>query len=270
MNGKNKIRKTEVSPWENAAQKDVINPEIDESNNGDGKDISDITGIKQMESMEHPLPAQKQLKESKPQRGWNFKKIMVIAFLIILGVGIFLIINTFFGSESTSQEEKMQSLYIIDTHDFLSSEYYNCLALVNDNPEFCTHNQTKKECIALYTWDISFLKDESYCDNLIDEQKVICTAFHSKDSSLCSNIVDDTYKNYCFGVVTQDFDYCNMIKENDLVNSDDCKARNKFIYAVKEKDISLCKNAKTGDFDMVDLCKAIILKDEEYCITFVI
>ncbi|MEA3514571.1 MAG: hypothetical protein U9R34_03790 [Nanoarchaeota archaeon] len=274
MDEENKVRKTEVSPEEiaaqNAAKKDEINPEIDKSNKGNGKNINNITGIKQIDSMEQSLPAQKKFKEPKPKMKWNYKKIMVIAFLIIIGFCIFLILNSFFGSESISQDEKAQFMLIVNTTDSLSSEYYNCLALVNDNIKFCTHNQTRERCMALYKWDISFLKEESYCDNLIDEQKVICTAFHRKDSSLCSNIDDDAYKNYCFGVVTQDHDYCNLIKDNNQINSDDCKARNKFIYAIKQKDTSLCEKAKIGEFDMVDLCKAMILKDEEYCLTFVI
>ena len=143
MDEENKVRKPEVSSGEIVAQKDEMNPEIAESNNGNGKKINYMTGIKQMDPMTQSLPDQKRLKEPKPKMKRDLKKIMVIAFLIILGFCIFLILNTFFGSESNSQDEKVQLMFIINITDSLSSEYYNCLALVNDNIEFCTHNQTK-------------------------------------------------------------------------------------------------------------------------------
>ena len=191
------------------------------------------------------------------------KKIaFIIIILIVIFISIIFVYFKYFRESETFID-------LINSEKSFAGEYYPCLAMIHDDPSFCPNIKNTEGCKETYNWDASFFKDESFCGNLPGERENVCLAYQKNDSSLCSNIRDTSIKNYCLGLVNQDFDSCDLVSEKLFVSIYDCKSRIKMINAINNQNIELCEEAKYGDVNFVGLCKAVILKDEELCSLFI-
>lgn len=211
------------------------------------------------------------------------KKILIVGIfigaLIILGVTIFLIKNNFnesqenigsdegefeFVSElekslpNTIQNEICKKLPL--TEELSPGDRYRCLAIVNNNPEFC-----------------ELIEADNEEDIDAQNEKNVCLAQAKQDVSYCKNVTSDLGKRTCYfglSLISADINICDGVNWDtnlrqlcyfSFVNTLYWEGKSNQINLahcnkLEEPDRSTCLAYKDGD---VSLCK-----DNVHCLTF--
>jgi hypothetical protein len=183
--------------------------------------------------------------------------ILLVVALILIGVGIFLIVQSL-SKQGTNQENQTPETLEEQVADTLSNQIckkneinpvnrYYCLAVVNDNPEFCKKIDDEEDQVNLCFAVAS--ANSSYCKNMQPLPKHVCyyqTAVASKNINICDEIDYDEnerlqcYFNFVINLYWWDksseikTEYCNKFPA-DQPDKSTC-------LAFKDRDVSLCKD----------------------------
>jgi len=201
---------------------------------------------------------------------------LAIGLLLLLIIVIFLWNEFYPSSKSTdiisNSGQNLTELFkndevlkgFIDEQPELSPEYYKCLAVVNKDVKICNNSTNSSECKKVFYFHY-FFGNESYCsspDNIDDDYKTICSAFHSKNQKLCASINNAYNRNFCEAATGNiiDISHCDSSPETS-----ECQEHINLMTAILNKDLNKCQDIEEHS----GFCEAVVLQNDSYCNKFI-